>query len=1229
MNKPLNILIVEDSDDDALLLLRELRRGGYEPAFERVETVDDMKAALEQRQWDLVVSDYMMPKFSGLAALEVLQESGLDVPFIIVSGNIGEDIAVSAMRSGAHDYIIKGSLARLLPAVERELRDAEMRRERTQAEEQLTLSRQRLFNTLENINEGFFTLDGAWRFTFVNAEAAKIWGKGRAELLGRTLWDVAPDAVGTIFEEQYRKAVREQAPVRFESISPLAGYWVEVRAHPSEGGLAVYFHNITERKNAEDRISRLNRLYAVLSKVNEAIIRIHDPAELYQKVCRVAVEDGAFKMAWIGMTDPDTRKVIAVDSHGDNGGYLKEINIYAADVPEGKGPTGRAAFEGNYFVTSDIEHDPMMVPWRDKALANGFRSSAAFPLRSGSAVIGAFTIYAAKPQSFSREEIGLLSSLAENVSFALDTIANEQKRMEAEHRTEITNALLKLFTRKFTRKGYLDAAGGLIRGWSGCSHAGIRILDPDGNIPLESSEGYKRSFLEQESQLSLTHDQCICTRVIAGTPDPQDISAMTPNGSFYSNNMQQFLEDLTKDKHARYRGGCTRYGFNSLAVVPIRYREKAIGAVHLADERGGMLPVQTVMFLEQLAFIIGETVFRFGIEEDLRRNLDELQRTSELLERIFSTTHMLVVYLDRDLNFIRVNRAYAEAENRDSEFFTGKNYFEVCPDQELEPAFRKVAESGEPHVAFERPFQYAGTHDGNLSYWDWSLLPVKETDGSVHGLVLTLIDVTGRKKAEEDLRRANAYNRSLIEASLDPMITIGTNGAVSDVNAAAEAVTGSNRDELIGTDFTEYFTEPEKARSGFQQVYRAGSVRDYALEIRRQDGSFTPVLLNAVLYRDRSGQVLGIFAAARDVTELKKSQEERARLASAVASTAEGVVITDALSGTIQYVNPAFEQITGYTKTEALGRTMHILDSGRDSEEFYSKLREALRRDGVWRGQLINRKKDGSLYFEDCTFSPVRDDSGKIINYVSVKRDVTEKLRLESIAESVTTMDSIGYVFSGVRHEIGNPINSAKMSLNVLQHKLDTASKEVVRDYVDRALGEIGRVEHLLKSLRNYNLYESPELEDLDLSLFLEKFLQLIKEDFEKKGIAVASAVDSNAKLACADPRALQQALLNIMTNAVDALAGRPEPAITLSVSKGFERIRVRVADNGVGMTEKQQQDLFKPFYTSKPKGTGLGLVIVKKMVTRMNGDIEITSRQGEGTAVTILLPEGKHATRQ
>ena len=134
MSKPFRVLIVEDSEDDALLLFRELRRGGFEPEFQRVETAEAMSSALGSREWDLVISDYSMPYFSGVAALEVLKKSGLDIPFIVVSGTIGEDLAVAAMKAGAHDYIMKGNLQRLIPSIERELREAESRRQRSHAE---------------------------------------------------------------------------------------------------------------------------------------------------------------------------------------------------------------------------------------------------------------------------------------------------------------------------------------------------------------------------------------------------------------------------------------------------------------------------------------------------------------------------------------------------------------------------------------------------------------------------------------------------------------------------------------------------------------------------------------------------------------------------------------------------------------------------------------------------------------------------------------------------------------------------------------------------------------------------------------------------------------------------------------------------------------------------------------------------------------------------------------
>ena len=137
MATPLRILIVEDSEADAELLLRELRRGGYAPEFERVETPEGLDAALARQSWDLIVSDYAMPQLNGLQALKLTQEKGLDIPFILVSGSIGEDIAVAAMKAGAHDYLMKGNTARLIPAIERELKEAELRREYRRTQERV------------------------------------------------------------------------------------------------------------------------------------------------------------------------------------------------------------------------------------------------------------------------------------------------------------------------------------------------------------------------------------------------------------------------------------------------------------------------------------------------------------------------------------------------------------------------------------------------------------------------------------------------------------------------------------------------------------------------------------------------------------------------------------------------------------------------------------------------------------------------------------------------------------------------------------------------------------------------------------------------------------------------------------------------------------------------------------------------------------------------------------
>ena len=163
--------------------------------------------------------------------------------------------------------------------------------------------------------------------------------------------------------------------------------------------------------------------------------------------------------------------------------------------------------------------------------------------------------------------------------------------------------------------------------------------------------------------------------------------------------------------------------------------------------------------------------------------------------------------------------------------------------------------------------------DGTIINVSVTLSPVFDASGELVAISAIVRDITESIKAKEALRLSNIYNRSLIEASLDPLVTIGHDGKITDVNISTEFVTGYSRDELIGTDFTNYFTEPEKAKKVYQEVFKEGFVSDYALEIQHRNGSITPVLYNASVYKDESGEVIGVFAAARDITERKKAEE--------------------------------------------------------------------------------------------------------------------------------------------------------------------------------------------------------------------------------------------------------------------------------------------------------------------------------------------------------------------
>ncbi|MCL5027923.1 MAG: PAS domain S-box protein [Bacteroidetes bacterium] len=1102
---------------------------------------------------------------------------------------------------------------------------------------------------------------------------------------------------------------------------------------------------IVIRKITEDKLSHINKLYSVLSNINQAIVHIKEKERLLEEICRIIVEQGKFKLAWIGLVDEENNFIKPYAYYGIIDGYLDDIKISLSDDKLNKGPTAKAILSGKYFVCNDIENDPRMKQWKEKILKLGFKSSAAFAFNTEGKVIGSLNVYIDKPNYFNEEEIKLLNEIRFDITYALDAIESERKKKKAEieikeERLRFNNILETLpasvvlltpdyhvsFANRFFRERFGDGDGKccyefLFDRSEPCENCetytvlktGKRHewewLGPDGrnyfinDFPFTDTDGspliiemgiditerrqaeealQKSEQLHIEAQkiahighwrLDLTCNKLtwsdevyiifgIQPQSFDGTlevflnyvhPNDREYVAseykesvdnktfynidhriIRPNGevrfvheqchTYYDDNSLPLysvgtVQDITERKEAEEKAleanQLYRIVFeNSLDGLMLTDPDGRIFDVNPAAEkildytqdeirkigRSGILDTTDPRLPE---FLERRIKNGFALSELILIRKDGIKIPVDVSSRIFydkngemrtslsirdiSERKQAEAALTKQLHFSRAINQIAEAiitrENSESilqaitdfigitlEVDRSLIYFISFEKEEIEGLTEwlnpnstgitptkatypinifissatemnktknwleshfddmnfMLIEDGSAQILHEQmqiksllwfPFLFNRdsfylivlNHIQHRHIWKTEELDFLETISRLVSIALIKIEILKkRKEYQEKLLAVSNYTRNLIEVSLDPLVTISAEGKITDVNKATEKATGMPREQLIGSNFSDYFTEPQKANEGYQKVLKDGFVVDYPLIIQHISGRSTPVLYNATVYRDEMGEIQGVFAAARDITKLK------------------------------------------------------------DSEEEIQKILNDLRRS--------NQELEQFAYI--------------------ASHDLQEPLRMIS--------------------------SYTQLLANRYKGKLDSDADDFINFTVDGA----NRLQALIQSLLAYSRVDRKikPFEIINCNSVMKQVLDNLKTTIAENQAVVVS---EKLPVILGDELQLIQLFQNLIGNAIK-FCGKNIPQIKISVKENLDDWEFSIQDNGIGIDSQYFERIFVIFQRLHPredyKGVGMGLAIAKKIVEKHGGKIWVDSEIGKGSTFYFTIPKIK-----
>lgn len=850
-------LIVEDSEDDAELIVRLIKKSGYSLYHKRIDTSNQMEEALNNKEWDIIISDYKMPNFSGIKALEILNQSGLDIPFILVSGAIDEGTAVEAMRKGAADYIMKNNLPRLIPAIEREIKECKIRANERKMISDLKESEEKFRSYVENAPEGIFIADEKGNYIDVNDAACETTGYSKEELLKMNLIDLIPYDNRENAANSFASVVERGKSSGETSFVKKGGekrYWIVNAVKLSENKYLGFTKDITDRRLVEENLKeseeklrlKLDSLFSPEADLGEEEI-----GNILDKEALQSLMDDFYNLTHMGIAIIDLKGKVLVKT-----GWQDICTKFHRVHPE----TLKNCIDSDLKLTKGLKSGE----FRAYKCKNNMWDIVT-PIIIGIKHVGNIFI----GQFFYEDEsidLEFFKSQAERYKFNKKEYIEALQNVPIWSREKVQNLII--FYAKFSL---------LI---SNLSHSNLLLA--------KSIADYK---LVQEQLITKNKE---LSDIIEFLPDATFIIDMNKRIIAWNRAMEQMTgiqkeEILGKDSSY---GAVPFYGKQRPFLIDLIFEpESQISSKYdFVKRKGDALYVEVFTpalynnkgayvwaIASPLLDVDGNAV---GAIESIRDITESKLAEKALVESeekfrgyvenandIIYTLTLDGVFTYASPNWTRIlGHAINEVENHLVQSFVHPEDLPAC----LE-FLDKTIKTGKNQAGIE----YRVLHKNGTWRWHASnASPMRDATGKVVSFLGVARDITNRKQAEEKLKESEEKYRTLFEDSKNPIWTTSREGLILDANQATADLLGYSKDELIGLDVHSLYVDPSHRKIFQAEIEEIGFVKNFQSQWKTKDGRQLDLLFDFTLWKDNDGKIIGYRGIGEDVTFLYRSKKQ-------------------------------------------------------------------------------------------------------------------------------------------------------------------------------------------------------------------------------------------------------------------------------------------------------------------------------------------------------------------